>query len=102
MSSAESSRSLPFHEPTIVAILVQTSFLLLLNVVNHVLDTFTYCGLVGQVLLGVFWGTPLGNWLGRDVETTVVQLGYLGLILIVFEGTLSWCRSLSQRLLTER
>ncbi|KAI5840584.1 Cation/H+ exchanger, partial [Tricharina praecox] len=70
-------------------ILVHVSFLLLLNIVNHLLDALTYCGLVGQVLLGVFWGTPLGGLLPRTTESTVVTLGYLGLILIVYEGGLN-------------
>ena len=76
----------PFHEPSIVAILVHVSFVLLLNVVNYLRDALTYCGLVGQVLLSVFCGTPLGGFLPRDTEVTAVILGYLGLILIVYEG----------------
>jgi hypothetical protein len=79
-------QALPFHEPTVVTILVQASFILLLNIVNHLLDSTTYCGLVGQILFGVLWGTPLGGFLDRAVEMTVVQLGYIGLILLVYEG----------------
>jgi len=81
-----SDRSLPYREPAIAAILVQASFILLLNAVNKVLDTLMYCGLVGQVFLGMVWGTPLMGMLGRDVETAIVQLGYLGLVLVVYEG----------------
>ena len=79
-------RSLPYHEPSITTILVQSSFLLLLNAVNKALDALIYCGLVGQVFLGMVWGTPLAGWIGRDVETATVQLGYLGLLLLVYEG----------------
>lgn len=78
--------SLPYHEPSIIQILILSSFFLALNVVNAVLDKTLYCGLVGQVLLGIAWGTPGGKWLSASVEDAVVQLGYLGLILIVFEG----------------
>ncbi|KAK7743989.1 hypothetical protein SLS62_010404 [Diatrype stigma] len=93
--------SLPYQEPSITEILTLSSFLLALNVVNAVLDRTLYCGLVGQVLLGVAWGTPGGKWLsssgsdpspsssGLDLERAVVQLGYLGLVLLVFEGGLS-------------
>jgi len=81
--------ALPFHEPSVTQILIHVSFILLLNIVNHVLDALTYCGLVGQVVLGVFWGTPLGGLLPRATESTVVTLGYLGLILIVYEGGLN-------------
>ncbi|KAF2823971.1 Sodium/hydrogen exchanger [Ophiobolus disseminans] len=84
----ETTSSLPYHEPGIVTILVQTSFLLLLNVVNAALDRLLYCGLLGQVLIGIAWGTPGAKWLSSSVEETIVQLGYLGLILLVYEGGL--------------
>jgi hypothetical protein len=86
--SSDSASSLPYHEPGIVTILVHTSFLLLLNVVNAALDRVLYCGLLGQVLIGVAWGTPGAKWLSVSVEETMVQLGYLGLILLVYEGML--------------
>ncbi|KAL6870289.1 Sodium/hydrogen exchanger [Trichoderma novae-zelandiae] len=81
--------SLPYHEPGIVTILIQTSFLLLLNVASFVLDHSLYCGLLGQIFVGVAWGTPGANWLSAEVEQAVVQLGYLGLLLLVYEGGLS-------------
>lgn len=77
---------LPYHEPDIVTILVQSSFLLSLNIINTLLDKLIFCGLLGQVFIGVAWGTPGAQWLGFDVEDSVVQLGYLGLILLVYEG----------------
>lgn len=79
--------SLPYHEPSILQVLVLSSFGLLLNIINRVLERYIYCGLVGQILIGVFWGTPLGGWLDSNVEIAVVQLGYLGLILLVYEGS---------------
>ncbi|BFZ65147.1 hypothetical protein YB2330_006310 [Saitoella coloradoensis] len=81
--------SLPYHEPGIVTILTQSSFILLLNVINFVLDRSFYCGLLGQVLLGVAWGTPGAKWLGTEAEEVIVQLGYLGLLLLVYEGGIS-------------
>lgn len=81
--------ALPYHEPGIVTILVLVSFLLLLNVVNWVLDKAIYCGLIGQILVGVWFGTPGARWLDQDIEDTVMQLGYIGLILIVYEGHFS-------------
>jgi hypothetical protein len=78
--------SLPYHEPEIVTILVQTSFLLLLNVANFVLDHAVYCGLLGQIFIGVAWGTPGAKWLSTEAEEVIVQLGYLGLLLLVYEG----------------
>ena len=79
---------LPYHEPGIVRILILSSFILLLNVVNYVLDKYLYCGLVGQILLGIAWGTPGGKWIDESTEKVFLDLGYLGLILIVYEGGL--------------
>ncbi|OAA75941.1 Cation/H+ exchanger [Akanthomyces lecanii RCEF 1005] len=81
--------STPYHEPEIAIILIQSSFLLLLNVINFLLDKAVYCGLLGQVFIGVAWGTPGANWLGTHAEQIIVQLGYLGLLLLVYEGGLS-------------
>lgn len=72
--------------------MTQTSFLLLLNLVNAALDKVLYCGLLGQVLIGIAWGTPGAKWLTVTVEETIVQWGYLGLILLVFEGMLCCLR----------
>lgn len=85
MPTMEAS-SLPYHEPSIVQVLTLSSFGLLLNLTNWALERTIYCGLVGQILIGVFWGTPLGDWLDSSIEAAVVQLGYLGLILLVYEG----------------
>jgi hypothetical protein len=78
--------SLPYQEPGIVNILLQSSFLLLLNATNFLLDRTLYCGLLGQVLLGTAFGTPGAKWLSIETEKVFVQLGYLGLLLLVFEG----------------
>ncbi|KAH7418298.1 Sodium/hydrogen exchanger family-domain-containing protein [Cadophora sp. MPI-SDFR-AT-0126] len=79
---------LPYHEPGIVTILTQTSLLLLLNIINTVFDQLIFCGLLGQVFVGVAWGTPGAKWLSLETEHVIVQLGYLGLILLVYEGGL--------------
>jgi len=78
--------ALSYQEPGIVTILILSSFLFLLNIVNYVLDRLVYCGLIGQILLGVAWGVPGADWLSREAQDTIMQLGYLGLILIVYEG----------------
>ncbi|KAK4503588.1 hypothetical protein PRZ48_004503 [Zasmidium cellare] len=84
-----SSAALSYHEPGIVTILILSSFLLLQNVINWLFDRLLFCGLIGQIAIGVAWGTPGGKWLSEDIENAIMQLGYLGLILIVFEGGLS-------------
>lgn len=77
---------LPYQVPGIVTILIQASLLLALNVVNALFDRLIFCGLLGQVFIGVAWGTPGAKWLDEDIENVLVQLGYLGLILLVYEG----------------
>lgn len=84
MSSA--AASLPYHEPGIVTILILASFVLVENVVNFVFDRVLFCGLIGQIAVGLAWGTPGANWLSLEAQNAIVQLGYLGLILIVYEG----------------
>ena len=81
-----STASLPYEEPGIVTILIITSFLLLLNAVNYVLNRLVFCGLVGQLFVGIAWGMPGANWLSAELQHSIVQLGYIGLILIVYEG----------------
>ncbi|KAF3053243.1 hypothetical protein E8E11_003132 [Didymella keratinophila] len=87
-AASETVASLPYHEPSIQTILVLVSFLLLLNVINAALDKVLYCGLLGQVLIGIAWGAPSTKWLSTEVEEVIVQLGYLGLISLVYEGGL--------------
>jgi Kef-type K+ transport system membrane component KefB len=77
-----------YHEPAISTVLNQTGLLLVLNLVNTCLDKLLYCGLIGQLFIGILWGTPGAKWLDRDMETVIQQLGYLGLIMLVYEGGL--------------
>jgi hypothetical protein len=84
--AVEIQAALPYQEPNITTILILTSFLLLLNVIDWAIDSVLHCGLVGQILVGVAWGTPGGKLLSRETEEAIVQLGYLGLMLIVYEG----------------
>jgi Sodium/hydrogen exchanger family len=84
-----SSTALPYHEPEIGDILILSSFLLILNLINSVIDRYVYCGLVGQILIGIAWGAPASAWLSTAAQETITQLGYLGLLLLVFEGGLS-------------
>ncbi|KAB8201480.1 Sodium/hydrogen exchanger family-domain-containing protein [Aspergillus parasiticus] len=86
---AISETAFAYHEPAISTILNQTGFLLVLNLVNVCLDKLVYCGLIGQLFIGILWGTPGAKWLTRDMETVIQQLGYLGLIMLVYDGGLS-------------
>ena len=85
--------ALNYREPDIVSILILSSFLLVLNVGDHIVNSYLSCGLVAQILVG--WGTSGAKLLNHDAENFITLLGYLGLIFLVFEGEYSmakiWC-----------
>lgn len=89
--SSDSTASLPYHEPSIETLLILSSFIILLNAINWIVDKWLFCGLVGQILIGVAWGAPGGQLLASDTEKAIVELGYIGLILLVFEGSSTHC-----------
>lgn len=84
--AGENISALPYHEPSITTILIISSYLFASNAINYVLDKLIYCGLIGQVLIGIVWGTPGADLLDDTAQETIVQLGYIGLILLVYEG----------------
>ena len=86
-------QALPYHEPTLIQLLVLASFLYLCNIARIVTDYFLYAGIVAEITLGIVYGSPLANLLPADWEHTFTALGYLGLILVVFEGTTPLARS---------
>lgn len=46
-------------------------------------------GIIGPIAVGIIYGEPLANILHHDWAETFLYLGYIGLILIIFEGGLS-------------
>ncbi|KXG53883.1 Cation/H+ exchanger [Penicillium griseofulvum] len=88
MASTQGS-AFAYHEPSIKTVLNYTGFLLTLNIVNTCLDQLLYCGLIGQLFIGVLWGTPGAQWFDQETERVIQQIGYLGLILLIYEGGLS-------------
>jgi Kef-type K+ transport system membrane component KefB len=82
---------LPYEEPGITVILSLTSFLILLNGIRYVLDKLLYCGLIGEIFIGIIWGLPVGGteWLTEGTQEVIQAFGYLGLVGLVYEGGLS-------------
>lgn len=64
---------------------------MLLNGSRYVLNRLLYCGIIGEILIGIIWGLPVGGttWLTDGMQETIQAFGYLGLIGLVFEGGLS-------------
>lgn len=44
-------------------------------------------GIIGHIAVGIIYGKPLADILEMDWQKTFLSLGYVGLILIIFEGT---------------
>jgi Kef-type K+ transport system membrane component KefB len=82
---------LPYEQPGITVILSLSSFLVILNGIRYMLDKLLYCGLIGEIFVGIIWGLPVGGtaWLTEGTQGVIQAFGYLGLIGLVFEGGLS-------------
>lgn len=81
-----STRAAVYHEPALPDILVASSYLYLLNLAYWVVEKTCHAGLVGNIIIGIIYGTPLSGILQPAWEATFWLLGYIGLILLVFEG----------------
>jgi Kef-type K+ transport system membrane component KefB len=85
-----SNHILTYEEPGTTQFLEITLLLLSLNLINHILNKWIYCGLVGQILIGTALGSPGANLFGIETEKAVLNLGYIGLMLLVYEGEISF------------
>ncbi len=81
--------ALAYEEPSLIYLLVLASFLYLLNVVRIISDYLLYAGIVAEIAFGIVYGSPLTGLLPVSWESAFTAIGYLGLILVVFEGAMS-------------
>jgi uncharacterized membrane protein YeaQ/YmgE (transglycosylase-associated protein family) len=75
-----------YHEPSATLLVIITSFLYFLNLFGWIAQKLVSAGLLGQILIGIIYGTPVAGWLGEDFEEAIVGIGYVGLLIVVFEG----------------
>lgn len=80
-----------------IPLLTIISFLFFLAIAEWAAGKVFRAGLIGQIIVGLIYGVPIGNILALDWQRTFVDLGYVGLILIVFEGTHETGKASSQR-----
>ena len=73
----------------VVDILIIISFFTFLSYAEYISETVIRAGLIGQILVGIIYGVPLANILKHEWQETFMYLGYIGLILIIFEGGLT-------------
>lgn len=78
-----------YHDPPIAQLLILSSYLFFLNCFDWAFEYLVSAGLLGQILIGIIWGSPLAEWLHVDWQETFVVVGYVGLLLVVFEGELA-------------
>ncbi|KAL2858571.1 Cation/H+ exchanger [Aspergillus pseudoustus] len=77
-----------YHEPSIVQVLVIISFFFFLSLAEWVSAKVIRAGIIGHIAVGIIYGKPLADILELEWQHTFVALGYVGLILIIFEGGL--------------
>ncbi|KAL4969630.1 cation:proton antiporter [Aspergillus stella-maris] len=80
---------LPYHEPGIVDILIIISFFFILSLAEWASAKIIRAGIIGHIAVGIIYGKPLADILHEDWQSTFMYVGYVGLILIIFEGGLS-------------
>lgn len=80
---------LSYHEPSVIPVLTLISFFFILSIANWVADKIFRAGLIGQIIVGLLYGIPVGNILLLEWQETFVALGYIGLLIIIFEGGLT-------------
>ncbi|WRT67506.1 uncharacterized protein IL334_004478 [Kwoniella shivajii] len=81
--------SFAYHEPSTAQLLILASWVYLLNLLGWISQHLLSAQLLGQILIGIIFGTPVAGWLDQSWEEAFVAIGYVGLLLIVFEGGLS-------------
>ncbi|KAK4213365.1 Hsp70 ATPase ssc1 [Rhypophila decipiens] len=87
--TSEGAPFLSYHEPDIVSVLTLISFFYLLALSDWIADRILRAGLIGQIIVGLLYGLPVGNTLALEWQETFIALGYLGLLIIIFEGGLT-------------
>lgn len=70
----------------VIDLLVIISFFFFLALAEWISDKLFKAGLIGQMLVGLVYGAPVGNIMPVEWQETFVSLGFIGLILIIFEG----------------
>ncbi|KAF8826445.1 hypothetical protein HHX47_DHR5000401 [Lentinula edodes] len=75
--------------PDIPILLTTFSLLYLLNVAEAIFNYLLEAGLLGSLAVGIVYGPEVSSIVPENVLQTLLILGYIGLILLVFEAGLS-------------
>lgn len=74
-----------FQEPGLSVLLTLLSFFYLLQVGRTVAQHLVGAGLLGEIAVGIIY--QVAHLLSTQWEETFLPVGFIGLVLIVFEGT---------------
>ncbi|KAK7042218.1 putative Na(+)/H(+) antiporter GerT [Favolaschia claudopus] len=80
--------SIVYTAPDVPLILTVASFLYLANVAETLFQDFIHAGLLGSLCIGIICGQEVANILPEPLESAFITIGYIGLLLIVFEAGL--------------
>ncbi|GAA5914680.1 hypothetical protein JCM6882_003600 [Rhodosporidiobolus microsporus] len=86
--SSTPSGTVPYHEPSFAQLAVLLSLFYLLQLARGGANALLGAGLLGEIAVGVVFG-PCAKILGEQTEREFIAVGYIGLVLIVFEGGLT-------------
>lgn len=75
-----------YHEPPIPSLLILSTYFYFLNLFGSLFQFLISSELIGQILVGVIFGSPLAEWLDEGWQESFVGVGYVGLLLCVYEG----------------
>ena len=78
-----------YEAPALPILLTISSFIYLLNVAEHIFSSLISAGLIGSLSIGIIFGPDASNILPTYIQTSFIIIGYIGLILLVFEAGLS-------------
>ncbi|KAI5824985.1 Sodium/hydrogen exchanger [Schizophyllum commune Tattone D] len=78
-----------YEAPSIPTLLTLSSFLYLNSAASSLFDRLIHANLLGPLLVGIIYGPQVANILPTDALTTFINVGYVGLLIIVFEAGLT-------------
>lgn len=84
-----STSAVPYDVPSTPFLLILASFLYLINVADQLANRFLHAGLLGPLLIGIVYGPAAANLLTPSLQSTLISLGYIGLLLLVLEAGLT-------------
>ncbi|KAJ6591305.1 Cation/H+ exchanger [Mycena vulgaris] len=81
--------AIAYTTPDVPLTLTVCAFLYLMNVAEAVFARYINAGLLGSLCIGIVFGSEVSGILPEAVQSTFITMGYIGLLLIVFEAGLS-------------